>query len=200
MALFSGEAKFNKEFLAVSKETGVPVSLLKGLAAAESAFNPSAMRSEPHIRDASRGLLQILERTAKGVGFQGDPAQLFTPVVGLRYGAKYLRELLERYPDVTQAIASYNMGSPRPARDNKSGSILRKLYPNPDATWVYANQPYVDKVAAYVAYYQTFDQGDTPDALARRARIVDLIKKKDYATPRALLKNPFLLSREAVPA
>ena len=197
MALFANEDKFNKEFFAVSKETGIPVSVLKGFTAAESNFNPKAYRAEPHIKDASRGLMQILNRTAQAVGFRGNPEQLFTPVVGLRFGAKYLRGLVAKYPDLSAAIASYNMGSPRPA--NKSTPIIKKLFGEPGPGWIYANQPYVDRVAAYIAYYQTFERPDP----ARRASIVDMIKKKDLTTLHGWLRNPlfpFPEVRDLVPA
>ena len=31
------------------------------------------------------------------------------------------------------------------------------MYGKPDATWIYANQPYVDRVMAYATFYQVKD-------------------------------------------
>lgn len=191
--LFAREKEFNREILAASQATGVPVSVLKGFIAAESAFNPKAYRAEPQIGDASYGLSQILYRTAKGLGYPGEPAALADPSVNTLYGAKYIRLQLERYPDLTQSIASYNMGFPR--RAGATTPAIIRIYGEPRPEWVYANQPYVDRVASFVAYYQALEKPD----LARAAKVEALIKKKDTISARAFLKNPLFPSGVAAP-
>lgn len=176
--LFQNENKYNTEILKASQETGVPVAVIKGFVALESAFTPAAIKSEVHLNDASYGLMQILYKTAKGVGYQGDPGGLLDPYTSLYFGAKFLRGLLDKYPSLSDAIASYNMGFPRKAKDTTP--LIIKLYGHPDTSWIYANQPYVDRVSAYIAYYQTFEKADS----ARRQEILDAIKKKDRATLR----------------
>lgn len=181
--LFQNENAFNREFLAASQAAGVPVSLLKGFAAVESAFNPKAILGEPSHNDASRGLLQILFTTAKGVGYKGTPDGLFDPATNLQFGALFIRKLLQKYPNLLDVIASYNAGFPRPA-SGTTPTIIR-IYGKPLADWRYANQPYVDRVAAHVAYYQALEEAD-PD----RARTVEaLIKKKVLGMARGLLLN-----------
>jgi soluble lytic murein transglycosylase-like protein len=177
--LFPRENEFNKEVLAASQATGVPVSVIKGFIGLESAFNPNAYREEKHISDASYGLMQILYKTAKGVGYAGEPKGLLAPAASILYGAKFLRGLLQRYPNVLDAIASYNMGHPRKA--SATTPTIVGIYGKPGPDWVYANQPYVDRVASYIAYYQALEKADA----SRAAVVLDLIKKK--ITPKAAL-------------
>lgn len=192
--LFQNESTYNAEFLKASQATGVPVSVIKGVAAVESAFNAKAFRDEPKIGDASYGLMQILYKTAKGMGYQGAPAGLADPAVNALYGAKYLRGLLAKHSDLSAAVASYNMGFPR--RAHATTPTIVGIYGQPQPDWIYANEPYVRRVLAYIAYYQTFERPDEK----KRAVILDLIKKKDLATPRAMLQNPLFPSSGEAPA
>lgn len=188
--LFPKENDFNREILAASQAAGVPVSVIKGFVGLESAFRPDAYREEKAIKDASYGLMQILYKTAQGVGYKGEPRGLLDPATSLLYGAKFLRGLLQRYPNVLDAIASYNMGHPRKA--SATTPTIVGIYGKPGPDWVYANQPYVDRVASYVAYYQAKERGDEP----RAALVLDAIKKKDtrmgasYLDPSSLLSHP----------
>jgi soluble lytic murein transglycosylase-like protein len=174
--LFPKENDFNREILAASQATGVPVSVIKGFVGMESAFKQAAFREEQHIKDASYGLMQILYKTAQGLGYKGTPEGLLNPATSLLYGAKFLRGLLQRYPNVLDAIASYNMGHPRKA--SATTPIIVGIYGKPGPDWVYANQPYVDRIASYIAYYQAKERGDEP----RAALVLDAIKKKDTKT------------------
>lgn len=178
--LFPNENKYNAEILKASQETGVPVAVIKGFCALESNFNPNSVKDEAHLGDASYGLMQILYKTAQGVGYRGQPDGLFDPYQSLLYGCKFLKGLLDKYPKLTDAIASYNMGFPRTAENTTR--IIEGIYGKPDVTWIYANQPYVDRVSAYIAYYQTFEKPNEQ----RRAEILDALKKKDYATLRSI--------------
>lgn len=172
MGLFADEDTYNDEILAAAVATKIPVSSLKGIMAMESQFDPNAYRDEPDIQDGSRGLMQILYKTAKGVGFDGDPDDLFDPATGALFGAKFFAQLVARYPNYLDAVASYNMGSPR-AAGNTTPTIVG-IYGQPGPDWTYANQPYVDRVAAYTAYYQAVENNDA----AKAATVLDLIKKK----------------------
>lgn len=61
------------------------------------------------------GLMQILPETGRelaakhGVAWSG-PATLFDPEINVKLGAAYLRELTNRYGDVSIALAAYNWG------------------------------------------------------------------------------------------
>lgn len=176
--LFQHENDFDREFLSAAIASGVPVSSLKGIVAMESQFNPRAYREEAAIKDASYGLMQILFKTAQGVGYKGSTDGLFDPAVNLSWGSQFLARLVGRYPNYLDAVAAYNMGSPRLARDLKPGTgtydTIVRIYGKPEPGWKYQNQPYVDRVAAFTAYYQAVERNDPATA----AVVLDDIKKK----------------------
>lgn len=91
-------------------EYDIPLEIAFALVAMESGFKPTAYRYEAHIDDASYGLAQILTRTARSVGYLGEPAGLFDPDTGLRYGLKYLRQMFDRFKNWDVAISAYNEG------------------------------------------------------------------------------------------
>lgn len=62
----------------------VPESLLRRVVKRESGFNPRA-RNGPYL-----GLMQMRLDTARGMGYQGNPAGLFDADTNLTYGAAYL--------------------------------------------------------------------------------------------------------------
>src|SRR5438874_536335 len=83
-----------------SARTGVPASLLVATAYEESRLDPGA------VSDAgARGLLQLMPETARQLGVNGDD-----PSANVLAGARYLRQLLNRYGDVELALAAYNAG------------------------------------------------------------------------------------------
>jgi len=95
-------------------------------AAAGHAYGPLAA--------CSFGLLQILLETAIEIGFTDRPEILFMPRVGLNWGAKYLRSLLDwSGGDYPRALAAYNGGK----------AAARVGVPIPSAV-----QHYVDRVYA----------------------------------------------------
>ena len=59
--------------------------------------------------------MQLLPDTAKGIalhtgGSQFEVADLWDPEINVRYGAFYLRRLLNKYGNVRLALAAYNAG------------------------------------------------------------------------------------------
>src|SRR5258707_5310043 len=54
----------------------------------ESSFNPTAFRQEPS-GVASYGLMQVLDVTARGLGFTGTLDDLYDPATGILWGATY---------------------------------------------------------------------------------------------------------------
>jgi soluble lytic murein transglycosylase-like protein len=96
---------------------GFDVRDVLAIVAIESAFDPAAHRDEPHIGDASRGLMQVLLSTARDRGFVGDPAWLYDPVVSVQIGLRqlawsrrFLADRLGRSPTEAEWIGSYNAG------------------------------------------------------------------------------------------
>jgi len=65
----------------------------------ESSGYTDALKEEPQIGDRSRGLMQLLERTAKGLGFPSIESfdRLFDPDVCILYGTKLLTQNLDGF-------------------------------------------------------------------------------------------------------
>lgn len=85
-------------------------ALLAGVIYAESEFDAKARSSAGAI-----GLMQLLPETAAGIAKRtGGTAfvvdDLYDPELNVRYGAWYLRHLLDRYGDERTAIAAYHAG------------------------------------------------------------------------------------------
>lgn len=83
----------------------VPESLVRRVVKRESNFRPEA-RNGPYW-----GLMQILPATARGMGFDGKPADLLDAEINLKYAVKYLRgAYLVAGGDHDQAVRNYARG------------------------------------------------------------------------------------------
>ena len=85
-------------------------ALLAAVIYQESKFKADAQSSSGAI-----GLMQLLPDTAKGIalhtgGTRFEVADLYDPEINVRYGAWYLRHLLQKYRDERTALAAYNAG------------------------------------------------------------------------------------------
>jgi soluble lytic murein transglycosylase len=86
-------------------------ALLAAVIEAESKFNPDARSSAGAV-----GLMQLTPTTAKGIaqytgGHNFHLSDLTNPEINVRYGAFYLRRLLDHYGDNERlALAAYNAG------------------------------------------------------------------------------------------
>lgn len=80
----------------------------------ESGGNTYAVRHEPHINDASYGLGQILYGTALGLGFEGNPQDLYDPEVNIELVGRYHARNKSVYGPLTneQLTIAYNSGNP----------------------------------------------------------------------------------------
>ena len=86
-------------------------ALLAAVIDEESKFNANAKS-----RTGALGLMQLQPATAKGIavhtgGARFVVADLYKPEINVRYGAWYLRHLLDRYGNETTALAAYNAGT-----------------------------------------------------------------------------------------
>lgn len=82
---------------------GVPLTLLKAVAKAESNFNASAVSAA-----GAQGVMQLMPATARSLGVD-NPFDARSNIMG---GAKYIAEKLNQYDgDIELALAAYNAGS-----------------------------------------------------------------------------------------
>jgi soluble lytic murein transglycosylase len=91
-------------------ENRLDPALLAAVIESESKFNPSA-----HSSAGAIGLMQLTPSTAEGIalytgGTRFRVSDLTDPDINVRYGAWYLRHLLDRYHDERLALAAYNAG------------------------------------------------------------------------------------------
>jgi hypothetical protein len=80
---------------------GVPESLVAAVISVESEFNPRAVSQR-----GAQGLMQLMPATAVLLGVR----DAFDPGENVDAGARHLRALLNRFSDVTLALAAYNAG------------------------------------------------------------------------------------------
>ena len=85
-------------------------ALLAAVIDQESKFNAHARSKSGAI-----GLMQLLPATAKGIavhtgGTRFRVADLDNPEINVRYGAWYLRHLIDKYGNERMALAAYNAG------------------------------------------------------------------------------------------
>ncbi|MFM2157754.1 MAG: hypothetical protein RLZZ124_228, partial [Cyanobacteriota bacterium] len=99
--------RFPAEFSSAAAAAGIDPALLLAVARQESRFTPAV--SSPA---GAQGLLQLMPATAAELAERPlDPAALKDPRLNAQLGARYLRQLLDRWQgDAFLAIASYNAG------------------------------------------------------------------------------------------
>ena len=97
------EQSFHPIIMQVSMRHNVDPALVKAIILAESRFNPKAVSYR-----GARGLMQLMPRTARGLGVQDS----FNPEHNINGGVKYFKRLLDRFDgDIKLALAAYNAGA-----------------------------------------------------------------------------------------
>lgn len=109
----------------------VPPALVKAVIAAESLFDSDAVS-----RAGAQGLMQLMPETARLLGVE-DP---FRPDENVDGGTRYLRAMLDRYGDMTRALAAYNAGP-------TAVDYYRGVPPYPET------RDYVTRVLNYYRHY-----------------------------------------------
>jgi len=96
-------------------------ALLAAVIYQESKFDANAVSSSGAV-----GLMQLLPETAQGIadrtgGHGWHESDLVDPELNVRYGAWYLRHLLDKYGDEELALAAYNAGQSNVDRWREEG-------------------------------------------------------------------------------
>ena len=86
---------------AAENRHGLPTGLLDALIWTESHYNPMALSGA-----GAAGLAQLMPGTAQGLGV----ANRYDPIASIDGGARYLRQMLDRFGLIHLAIAAYNAG------------------------------------------------------------------------------------------
>jgi soluble lytic murein transglycosylase-like protein len=114
-------------FRSAASSTGLPPALLYAVAKVESKFQIDARSSV-----GARGLLQVMPATAAALDLNPD-----LPQTNILAGARYLRQLVDRFGSVDTALAAYNAGPT--AVDEAGGSApslgVVRYVANVDAIW-----------------------------------------------------------------
>ena len=89
-------------------------------------YQESKFKADARSHSGAIGLMQLLPDTAKGIALHtGGTAfrvdDLYDPELNVRYGAWYLRHLLDKYGDERTALAAYNAGQDNVDRWRRTG-------------------------------------------------------------------------------
>jgi soluble lytic murein transglycosylase len=100
-------------------------ALLAAVIEEESKFRANARSSTGAV-----GLMQLQPTTAEGIALRTGGTRfvlsdLYNPEINVRYGAWYLRHLLDKYRDERTALAAYNAGQENVDRWLARGEDIR---------------------------------------------------------------------------
>ncbi len=93
-------------------------------------YQESKFKADARSDSGAIGLMQLLPDTAKGIAVHTGGAafrvdDLYDPEINVRYGAWYLRHLIEKYGDERTALAAYNAGQANVDRWGRAGGGIR---------------------------------------------------------------------------
>jgi len=101
-ALSAGRADLDTIFDAAGQRYNISPKLLKAVAKVESNFRPDVTSTA-----GAMGIMQLMPGTARGLGV----TDAFDPEQNIMGGAKYLRQMLDRFGgDIRLALGAYNAG------------------------------------------------------------------------------------------
>jgi len=98
----SPKTQFDAYVASAAREHNLDEALLRAIITVESGYDPHAVS-----RRGAIGLMQLMPATAQRYGV----TDLYNPVENIRAGARYLRDLMQKFnDDLTLALAAYNAG------------------------------------------------------------------------------------------
>ena len=119
--------------ISAAKRYSLDPALITAVIRVESAFDPNAVSWA-----GAQGLMQLMPGTASLMGVRNS----FSPRENIYGGSKYLRNMLDRFNgDLHLALAAYNIGPERVAREQKIPNVRE-------------TQAYVKRVLLYYGRYK----------------------------------------------
>lgn len=113
-------------FEAAATDASLPPAMLYAVAKVESNLHPDARSAA-----GARGLLQVMPATARSLDLNPDE-----PSTNVLAGARYLRQLLDRFDSADLALAAYNAGPTAVAAAGEAPSIdVVRYVANVNAEW-----------------------------------------------------------------
>ena len=103
------KSKYDRTIERYSEQFAVDPILVRAVIQVESSFDPMCVSHR-----GARGLMQLMPETAQALRLEGDD-----PAANVLAGARYLRQLLDRFGSVELALAAYNAG---PTAVERSGA------------------------------------------------------------------------------
>jgi hypothetical protein len=100
----SDKTPFERIIRVAANRYGIDADLIHCVIAIESNFDPKAVSPKN-----ARGLMQLLPQTAAQLGVK----DIFDPEENVNGGTRYLRQLMDKYNNLTLALAAYNAGPER---------------------------------------------------------------------------------------
>lgn len=128
------KSSYGKIIKQKSLEFNIPEEYIYYVIIRESRGNPKASRYEAHIKSWSVGLMQILPKTAKNLGYNGGIGNkvllsgLYSPEINIHYGTKLLADEYKYFKHFAPVVAAYNIGRGKSKIFwDKSGHNLNKF-------------------------------------------------------------------------
>lgn len=114
LSFIDRELKYAPMIADEARKTTVPPSWAIAIARRESAFKPEALviSASDGKRGGAYGLMQMTLKTARSLGFHGDPEELLSPTLNIYYGVALLAELHASDERLLDVAARYNSGKP----------------------------------------------------------------------------------------
>jgi soluble lytic murein transglycosylase-like protein len=105
-------------FERASRDVGLPLAMLVAVAQVESRFEPGA-----HSEAGATGIMQVMPATARSLQLTADE-----PDSNVLAGARFLRQMLDRFRSSDLALAAYNAGPTAVERAGGAPSGVTMVY------------------------------------------------------------------------
>ena len=114
--------RYNEYVEEYSNQYNLDSNLVYAIIKAESNFKEDAISTR-----GAKGLMQIMDTTAldiaKDLNIEFDYKEILKPEYNIMFGTKYIHMLIEKYGNISLALAAYNAGSGNVDKWIKEGTL-----------------------------------------------------------------------------